>query len=328
MRFKNKQIQLWYILPNSKDLKKIEIDLIPIGIFFSVIILSICFFFTWGFLASDSAISQTKKHFAYALGNLKLKNLKAERNVLKEKNLFLEEELDKVSDINEQYVEYGNNLDKRNQALAKLIEDTTHLGIFNNEITAKGGGVGGVEIDDINKPQKKSFNINNLDIEKKHNLIKNIDKINDAIETLPIGLPVNARISSNFGIRRSPFTGRYAKHLGIDFPMRYGSRIRATGMGRVIRANYSRTYGYVVDIMHKDNVISRYAHLSKILVKEGNLIHRGELLGLVGSTGRSTGSHLHYELRVNNRAINPISFINLASYLSTNLEKIKTAREF
>ncbi len=330
MHLKNRQLKLWYILPTSKELKKIEIDLLPIGVFLTAFLLSIIFFFTWGFLTSENAISQTKKHFAYILGNLKLKNLKAESSVLKEKNLFLEEELNKATNINEEIIQYGNNIERRNQELAKLIEDTTQLKIFEDKVIIKNGGIGGLEFNnDLDgKELKGSFNLNKFDFVKQKKLIKNMDEINSVIGILPIGLPVNSYISSDFGIRQSPFTGRLAKHLGIDFSAPYGYPIKVTGKGEIIRADYSKTYGYIVDVKHKDNLFSRYAHLSKILVKKGDIVSRGNIIGLVGSSGRSTGSHLHYELRVNNTPINPISFINLASNLSNKLKQTKTVHKF
>ena len=151
-------------------------------------------------------------------------------------------------------------------------------------------------------------------------------KINEVIRSLPIGVPLNGKYSSGFGRRISPFTGRLVKHLGIDFSKPYGSLVRSTGDGKVIKAKYAKDYGYMIDIKHNDHIVTRYAHLSKILVKEGESISRGKVIGQVGSSGRSTGSHLHYEVRVNNEAVNPISFIKLAGTITKKFQSFDVAR--
>ncbi len=119
-------------------------------------------------------------------------------------------------------------------------------------------------------------------------------------------------VSSSFGYRRDPFTRRAAMHSGIDFKGAHGSPILAAGDGKVIYAGWKSGYGKFVEIAHGNGLTSRYAHMSRIDVKNGERVEGGERVGALGSTGRSTGPHLHFEVRINNRAVNPRPFLETA----------------
>jgi murein DD-endopeptidase MepM/ murein hydrolase activator NlpD len=123
---------------------------------------------------------------------------------------------------------------------------------------------------------------------------------------MPVKGPYN---SSSFGRRLDPFTGQWAMHEGIDFIADYGSPIVAAAAGVVIFAGFHPQYGYAVDIDHGNDLVTRYAHTSKLLVKEGDVVQRGRKIGEVGSTGRSTGPHLHFEVRFRGAAQNPSKFL-------------------
>lgn len=129
----------------------------------------------------------------------------------------------------------------------------------------------------------------------------------------------NRKITSLFGNRIDPFFGKLALHAGIDFRQKTGSRVKATGTGVVIHAGTAGGYGIMVEIDHGNGITTRYGHLSKVLVKEGDTVGAGDLIALSGSTGRSTGPHLHYEVRRDGKAIDPMRFLNaglkLTSYL-------------
>ena len=98
-------------------------------------------------------------------------------------------------------------------------------------------------------------------------------------------------------------------HSGLDFRVPSGRKVRSAGQGTVVAAGWNGGYGRMVEIDHGDGLTTRYAHMSKILVKEGDVVERGAVVGKVGSSGRSTGAHLHYEIRRNGTAINPLRFI-------------------
>ena len=127
---------------------------------------------------------------------------------------------------------------------------------------------------------------------------------------LPLGTPVlNPRISSRFGSRIDPFNGRYAMHSGLDFKAPRGTPVLASGGGNIIKAGRAGGYGKVVEIRHSGGFVTRYGHLSRINVKVGQRVKEGDIIGKVGSTGRSTGPHLHYEVRTGKTARNPALFI-------------------
>ena len=137
----------------------------------------------------------------------------------------------------------------------------------------------------------------------------------DQLSRLPLGAPVQGRISSRCGHRISPFSRRRQMHHGIDFAIDYKTTVEATADGIVKKAGHIGAYGRTVVVDHGNGYQTLYGHLSKITVKVGDTICRGERLGLVGSTGRSTGPHLHYEIRSDDKAIDPSTLLELATFL-------------
>ena len=135
------------------------------------------------------------------------------------------------------------------------------------------------------------------------------------LHTLPTGVPIQGdyRVSSGFGIRNDPFTGGLAMHEGLDFTAMSGTTVVATAKGTVTRSGWDFGYGNVVEVQHAEGFATRYAHLSKRLVQVGDVVERGGVLGEVGSTGRSTGPHLHYEVFNKDRVINPALVFPLGS---------------
>jgi len=119
--------------------------------------------------------------------------------------------------------------------------------------------------------------------------------------------------SSNFGWRVDPFTGKSAMHEGVDYVVPEGTPIHAAASGIVVYAGMHPDFGNLVEIDHGNDILTRYAHASKLMVKVGQLVKRGQLISLVGSTGRSTGNHLHFEVRFKGLAQNPIRFLQNAA---------------
>ena len=138
-----------------------------------------------------------------------------------------------------------------------------------------------------------------------------LDDLNAAVRVLPLSEPLNDYVlTSPFGRRNDPLNFLTGIHEGVDFGAPTGTPIAATGNGRVVTAGYKDRYGYMVEIDHGMGIVTRYAHMSKIIAAIGQDIRRGDNVGLVGNTGRSTGPHLHYEVRMNGKAFNPTKFIN------------------
>jgi murein DD-endopeptidase MepM/ murein hydrolase activator NlpD len=121
--------------------------------------------------------------------------------------------------------------------------------------------------------------------------------------------PVIGWLSDGFGRRTDPFTGEKAQHLGLDISADKGQPVYATANGTVQSAGYHADFGNLVVLTHEFGLTSRYAHLSKIAVRAGQVVDRGDVLGHVGSTGRSTAPHLHYEVWANGRPINPLRLL-------------------
>jgi murein DD-endopeptidase MepM/ murein hydrolase activator NlpD len=157
------------------------------------------------------------------------------------------------------------------------------------------------------------------------NLFQSMQKL-DKVETpdtvqptpvyIPSGRPVDKlSLTSNFGVRTDPFNGEHKMHKGIDIPGPMGTPIYATADGTVGRAQWVSGYGNYVEIGHGSGLETRYGHMSRLVAISGQRVRRGELIGYMGSTGRSTGSHLHYEVRVEGQAVNPVPFIQGTDYL-------------
>jgi murein DD-endopeptidase MepM/ murein hydrolase activator NlpD len=127
----------------------------------------------------------------------------------------------------------------------------------------------------------------------------------------PTVMPVSQGFDgSSFGWRIDPFTGTRALHEGVDFAAPSGTPIVAAAGGVVQTAEFHSGYGYMIDIDNGNDLVTRYAHISRLLVKPGDLVKRGQKIALVGSTGRSTGAHLHFEVRLGGIAVNPNNFLS------------------
>ncbi|MGO3805376.1 MAG: M23 family metallopeptidase [Sphingobacterium sp.] len=136
-------------------------------------------------------------------------------------------------------------------------------------------------------------------------------KLENRLEGMPLGTPHPGRITSPFGYRRNPFTNRGREmHSGVDLKGKTGDPVKSTAKGEVTFAGYQGNYGYVVMMKHSNGYETRYAHLVRTRVKKGEYVEAGEIVGLLGSTGRSTGPHLHYEVLVNSRKVNPAKYFN------------------
>jgi murein DD-endopeptidase MepM/ murein hydrolase activator NlpD len=147
---------------------------------------------------------------------------------------------------------------------------------------------------------------------------KKLDQLQDGVIAIPSDKPVkvNVDFTSGFGVRSDPFHAGAAMHPGIDLAGSYGTPIYATADGTVLRAGWnSGGYGNLVEIDHGRGITTRYGHMSAILVAAGQHVTRGQQIGRMGSTGRSTGNHLHYEVRIDGRAVNPIPFMKSTDYV-------------
>ncbi len=137
-----------------------------------------------------------------------------------------------------------------------------------------------------------------------------------ATVAIPSAQPVKGTaLTSGYGVRSDPFRGRAAMHAGIDLAGPLGTAIYATADAIVGRSEWANGYGNLIELTHGRGIQTRYGHLTRSVVRAGQRVKRGELIGYMGSTGRSTGSHLHYEVRIDGKAVNPVPFMQSNDYL-------------
>ncbi len=142
------------------------------------------------------------------------------------------------------------------------------------------------------------------------NILKKLNEQKNLLASTPSIRPVKGGwISSGFGYRTSPFTGRREFHRGLDIANKNGTPVYATADGTITYAGKKGYYGNFISIKHGYGLVTRYGHLSKILKKRGTKVKRGDIIGNIGNTGRSTGPHIHYEVKINKVAVNPLKYI-------------------
>lgn len=169
----------------------------------------------------------------------------------------------------------------------------------------------------IQKPNQKNADViptisSPFDMGDNRQFEEYIEEFKQEIANTPVGSPLEGTITSSFGFRSNPFGGGGREsHKGLDISAPYGRPVKCTAEGKVVFAGYRGDYGNLVIISHGEEYQTYYGHLSQILVKEGQEVKVSTFIGKVGSTGRSTGPHLHYEIIRNNKKINPKTFINL-----------------
>ena len=142
------------------------------------------------------------------------------------------------------------------------------------------------------------------------------EMLRDIMRRVPISAPLtNYRVTSSFGKRRDPVNNRWAMHYGLDLGGPMKSVVRATAPGKVVVAGWMGRYGRMVEIDHGAGLRTRFGHMSKITVKKGQKIAFNDQVGLLGSSGRSTGPHLHYEIIFNGKSVDPLKFIKAGQHV-------------
>ncbi|MDH4321450.1 MAG: M23 family metallopeptidase [Desulfobulbaceae bacterium] len=145
-----------------------------------------------------------------------------------------------------------------------------------------------------------------------------VDHYLETIQSIPLGAPSAGKITSTFGKRIDPINNRPAFHEGVDIKNKFRSPITATADGVVAESGFTSGYGNYVVINHGNGFYTRYFHMNKRAVAQGSSITRGQLVGYMGTSGRSTGTHLHYEIKYKNNPVNPLKFMQIARYIKEN----------
>ncbi|MCZ0704342.1 murein DD-endopeptidase MepM/ murein hydrolase activator NlpD [Natronobacillus azotifigens] len=228
---------------------------------------------------------------------------------LEDKNSLTENLRIQIEELESERVQVQETLEELNQLESQIQEYIVEL---------PEEALGGVEI-----PVDESEVIENADgsfsltdstvwLESYQKTLANINQVNENIRHIPTAWPtVPNTITSDFGLRSDPFSSNSSFHSGIDVRGATGTPVYAAGDGIVIRANYYGNYGETIIIRHNDTYQTLYAHLSRIDVANGDQVTKGEEIGAIGSTGRSTGPHLHYEVIKNGEPVDPKIYLNL-----------------
>jgi murein DD-endopeptidase MepM/ murein hydrolase activator NlpD len=215
-------------------------------------------------------------------------------------------------------------MDESRLALAALSDETTSktdkiLGTLATigikpRLPDDGGAEGGPLLPPVDGADGTSL------IDDAHDIAAALDRFKvarDAAAVAPVHKPLTSytRVSSIFGNRKDPFNGHLAFHSGIDFAAPQGSTVMSAGAGTVTFVGQMSGYGNAIEVTHEGGIITRYGHLSAFLVKEGDTVSTGSPIGRVGSTGRSTGPHLHFEVRRADNAVDPARYLNAGKVL-------------
>lgn len=227
----------------------------------------------------------------------------------------VESSLDALAEDQVAFVEdIGSKVAERTQKVAGILKKLGQDVPSGTRGDAAGDEIGGpfIPLDANADPDTFRSGVDLIDGE-----IDRFTQIRRLAGQLPLARPMaEALITSGFGARMDPFFGRPAMHPGIDYSAPVGSPVRATAAGTVIAAGYSGGYGNMVEVDHGNGVTTRYGHMSAILVTVGQIVPKGGLLGRTGDTGRSTGPHLHYEIRLDGDAIDPMRYIRAGTELA------------
>jgi murein DD-endopeptidase MepM/ murein hydrolase activator NlpD len=240
--------------------------------------------------------------------------LRRERDALATRVRGLEEDIATIRTAQDRFVD--NLFDKSKKGVAELERVVAATGVDIDRMLTPAGrreGRGGPLV------PAKIFENAPLN-ERANDLRRKIDRwqsLHAAVRNLPLTAPVeSSRLTSVFGGRRDPFTGRWAVHNGVDMAGSSGTPVLATGPGSVVFTGWHGGYGWMVEIDHGVGVRTRYAHLQSIAVQKGEKITAQEKVGLMGCSGRCTGPHLHYEVLIDGKAVDPVNFLSAGEYVS------------
>lgn len=220
----------------------------------------------------------------------------------------IERENERLRAENERQRRQLNNLNQRIEAVednARRLAEMSGVESGTNQVEERGAGGPAVSFDSLPSLVAVEYKTDSLERE-----LKSYEELLRRRATIPSIWPVAGELTDGFGGRRNPFGGGSSEfHTGQDISTLWGTPVMAAANGTVVFAGWQNGYGQIVIIDHGNGVTTRYGHLSDIDVELGQLIIRGEQLGRVGSTGRSTGPHLHYEVRINDEPVNPLQYL-------------------
>lgn len=264
-------------------------------------------------------------HYAYIIGQVfEATELKAQNHALKERIAELQT---KVDDVDQRLVQL-KVFDEKLRAMTDLRDDARGLAMGPLRANPQGGADVPSDIDPFAVPvsgddpavdQLREALLDSRLVGLAHEANREMQSLSELVDyfsvrevmlkSTPSIAPARGLLTSGFGSREDPFTGGHSMHSGLDIATREGSEVVAPATGVVIFAGEKAAYGNCIVVDHGRDLTTLYGHLSAILVKPGDKVERGQHIGKVGNTGRSTGPHLHYEVRVNSVPVNPRRYV-------------------
>lgn len=305
-----KRIKIWFHSGTTSDIKELSIRKAVLGFF---VIIGIATIGAASFIGYDY----------YQLKKNSFENVRLTQTVLQQNN-----EIKTQRTQIQSFAEKIENLKNKIHDLS-IFEDKIRLIADIGKNTDSSGfiGIGSIPEDSLDTDISLDQKHNNL-MRQMHqqvrqtniaatkqtldfkNLIKILEQKRNLLASTPSIKPVEGGwLTSSFGYRKSPFTGQKEFHAGVDIANRSGTKIFATANGRISYAARKGYIGNLVVIDHGHGRVSKYGHMKKILVKRGQKVKRGNVIGILGNSGRSTGPHVHYEIRVNGTPVNPLKYI-------------------
>lgn len=274
-----------------------------------------------GFVAGVAAFALLFSALTHFLYNYRenisnLRDLRALRQRVSEQDLTLYNLFSKFESL-ETEVERLRAVDARVRSLVRINQS---LRPGAGRKADKSSGIGGMETQQV-AAQSRLDRLLDLrfeqlkrdvlvDVKDLEALCEELDKRRIVLESAPVIWPVRGILSSGFGVRTSPFTETKVFHHGLDIIARHGAPVKAAAAGKVVRSGYESLFGNVVVVDHGYGYRTLYAHLGERQVATDAIVQKGDQIGTVGRTGRTTGSHLHYEVHVNGLPVNPFRFLN------------------
>ncbi len=304
-----KKIKIWLHSDSSPDIREYSITrgLIVTSVVFILVIAAAVIYKGFDYVKLKKQAFDT---------DLMLKTINEQKNEIKEQRIQVQSFAQDINKLKKKLVSLSD-FEKKVRLIANIKQNDDFTGFL---------GIGGISREDLDPgiPLAQKHNhlirqmhkqINQIDIDTKKQsenyieLLRLLEKKKNLLASTPSIMPAKGLKTSKFGYRISPFTGQKEFHAGLDIANRKGTKVFATANGKISFAGKRMFIGNEVLIDHGHGIVTKYGHLSKILVKSGSRIKRGDVIGLMGSTGRSTGPHVHYEVRVNGIPVNPEKYI-------------------
>jgi len=245
--------------------------------------------------------------------NFFIQNRHLQRNVCS-----LQEELHSVQLANVDLLEQVATLDEEKKTLLDVAVDKLNE---KNQLMESILSTVGLDVQVEESEQNAGGPFTQITDKTPDDLIFKAERYLEMIQYVPLGAPVPGVITSKFGRRRDPINSRPAFHNGVDIRGRMGTDVKATADGKVYELGHDEGMGRFVILDHKNGFRTSFGHLKKILVKRGEEVHRGQVIGLLGNSGRSTGPHVHYEVHHQKKLVDPLKYMRIAQYVSGDNKK-------